>query len=425
MMADLINPLPYKTLNVWGFIRIVHKPLHDPLIRELGACSKRKESNKLSIEISEIYKPVIRDGIKIDGIAGETIPKDVKGIIIRKSFILSYDKNFERYCNSILNLVLGNSQNETLNKLLVVIKKDERAIIYQNFPLKFQIKAKKSVKAFELVRQDDILDIIGVEFSDSIFSLGIENGDKFIWLFRTNWKFGLYFDFSGKLDVSKLSGELADCYRRLLYLDMYSFLENEKGLKELFDEGWFPFIQLIGSRFQKLMDYFADEKKYAFQVEKILEYFNHEDFIKLSSNWWSNPVFNEKRDILEAGIEAYFQGTKSGYINAIKTISTEIEGVIRVVYFRDFKKKPTTQEIQQYITALGEKKFSSVGSLGFPKLFYEYLNESVFKGFDLKSGEIPSSRHSFAHGVAKFENYNQIRALQLLLTLDQIYFFLG
>ncbi|MBI5294050.1 MAG: hypothetical protein HY869_01140 [Chloroflexi bacterium] len=378
----------------------------------------------MSTEISEIYKPIIRDGIKIDGLAAEATPKDAKATIIQKSFIISYDENFERYCNNILNLVLGNSQNETLNKVLVVIKKDDRAIIYQNFPLKFQIRAKKSVKAFELVRHDDVLDITGVEFSDAIFNLDIQNGDKFVWLFRTNWKFGLYFDFSGKLDVSMLPGELANCYRRLLYLELYSFLENEVRLKELLDEGWFPFIQLIGSRFQSLMNYFADEKKYAFQVEKILEYFSHEEFSKLSSNWWSNPIFNEKRDILEAGIEAYFQGTKSGYINAIKTIATEIEGVIRVSYFRRFGEKPSMQQIQQYITDLGKQKFSSVGSLGFPSLFYDYLNQSVFKGFDLESGEIPSSRHSFAHGVAKFENYSQIRAFQLLLTLDQIYFYL-
>lgn len=327
----------------------------------------------MTTEVSEIYKPIIRDGIKINGIAGETIPKDAKGLIIRKSFILSYDKNFERYCNNILNVVLGNHQNETLNRLLVVIKKDGQARIYQNFPLKAHIRAKRSVKQFEVVQQDDIADIVGIEFSDDIFNLDIENGDKLIWLFRINWKFGLYFDFSEQLDTSKLPEELADCYRRLLYLDMYSFLESKKQLKELLDEGWFPFMQLIGSRFQSLMDYFTEEKKYAVQIEKILEYFNQEKFAKLSSNWWSNPIFNEKREIIEAGIEAYFQGTKSGYINAIKTISTEIEGVIRIAFFNDFGRKPTTQEIQQHITTLGEKKFSAIGSLGFPKLFYEYL----------------------------------------------------
>ncbi len=234
----------------------------------------------------------------------------------------------------------------------------------------------------------------------------------------------MYFDFSGNMKIASLPGELANCYRRLRYLDLYSFVGNEARIKELLNEGWFPFIQLIGSRFQNLMDYFEDERKYVFQVEKIMEYFSKEEFERLSSNWWSNSIFAEKRDILEAGIEAFFQGTKSGYINAIKTIVTEIEGVIRIAYFRKFGEKPSSQRIQRFITDLGKQKFSSAGSLGFPNLFYDYLKESVFQGFDLETGKIPSSRHSFAHGVAHFENYSQIRALQLLLTLDQICFYL-
>jgi hypothetical protein len=94
-------------------------------------------------KIPKLYKPIIRDGIKIDGITGETIPNGATGAMIQKAFILSYDTNFERYTNNILNFVLGHSQNETLNKVLVVIKKDDKAVIYPDFPLKFEIKAKK------------------------------------------------------------------------------------------------------------------------------------------------------------------------------------------------------------------------------------------------------------------------------------------
>lgn len=177
--------------------------------------------------------------------------------------------------------------------------------------------------------------------------------------------------------------------------------------------------------FQHLIDYYTDSKKYIFQIEQILEYFNQDRILELHTYWWSNPAFNEKREIIEAGIEAYLQGTKSGYINAIKTLATEAEGIIRLAYFREFGKSPNTQEIKQFITDRGEKRFSSAGSLSFPKLFYDYLSQSVFKRFDLELGKIPSSRHSYAHGVAGLENYDQIRAFQLILTLDQIYFFLG
>ena len=329
-------------------------------------------------------------------------------------------------CNNILNTILGDSQGDTLNRLLVVIKKDSKAFIYkENFPFTLRIRLKKSKKALEVVFQEEIADIIGVKFSDAVFNLNIEDGDKFVWLFRVNWKFGLFFDFSGQLKSDRLFEELGKCYRRLLYLDVYAFLEDQYSFDELLKEGWFPFVQLIGQQFRKLISYYADDKKYSFYIDEILESFNQEKIQAFSDYWWDNQIFSQKREIIEAGVEAYFQDTKSGYINVIKTLSTEIEGIIRLAYFIEHKAKPSTEGLKKYITDCGEKKFTSVGSLGFPRLFYDYLNQSIFKGFDLKSGEIPSSRHSVAHGVAKIEAYDRIRAFQLILTLDQIYFFLG
>jgi hypothetical protein len=379
----------------------------------------------LTTNLANIYKPIVRENIKIDGVAAETIPIDAVGKIFRKQFLSSYDTGFEKTYDNILKTVLGVSPNESLNKLIAVIKKDNKAHIYMDFPLSIQARMKKEKKAFELVYYDDIMDIIGVNFSDALFTLDIESGDKFIWLFRINWKFGLFFDFTGSLEPKQLSEELAACYKRLLYLDTYSFLEQQNYFNELLRDGWFPFIQLIGDHFQHLIEHYMDNKNYNFRINDILSDFTQDKVKVFSNNWWNNPVFKAKKDIIEAGIEAYFQGTKSGYINAIKNFSTEIEGILRIAYFIDYRKDPTTSEIKRYISDHGKKSFSSVGSLGFPYLFYTYLNESIFENFDLKTDKIPPSRHSYAHGVARIENYDQVRAFQLILTLDQIFFFLG
>jgi hypothetical protein len=120
-------------------------------------------------DLSNIYQPIIRHGIKIDGITGETIPNGAIGKIIQKSFITSYDKDFERVCNNVLLLFLGNTQS--LDRLLVVIKKNEQASIYQNFPIKLEVRLKNSKKALEPVYENEIVDISGVEFSDAVFNL--------------------------------------------------------------------------------------------------------------------------------------------------------------------------------------------------------------------------------------------------------------
>ena len=57
--------------------------------------------------------------------------------------------------------------------------------------------------------------------------------------------------------------------------------------------------------------------------------------------------------------------------------------------------------------------------------FSSYLVENIFKEFDPETGEVDLSRHSALHGVALGEDYKPERALQALLTLDQIYFYLS
>ena len=69
--------------------------------------------------------------------------------------------------------------------------------------------------------------------------------------------------------------------------------------------------------------------------------------------------------------------------------------------------------------------FSSPQSLGFPDHFFNYFDKVFFRQFDIEKGDVKLSRHTAAHGVADKEEYTKTRALQLILTLDQIYFYLS
>jgi hypothetical protein len=52
------------------------------------------------------------------------------------------------------------------------------------------------------------------------------------------------------------------------------------------------------------------------------------------------------------------------------------------------------------------------------------LNEVVFKDFDLKTGKVDLSRHAVSHGVADQKEYTKVKALQAILIIDQMYFYL-
>ncbi len=59
-----------------------------------------------------------------------------------------------------------------------------------------------------------------------------------------------------------------------------------------------------------------------------------------------------------------------------------------------------------------------------PSAFLNYLKDIVFADFNLETGQLDLSRHSSSHGVAKAEDYTKAKALQTILVLDQIYFYI-
>ncbi len=140
------------------------------------------------------------------------------------------------------------------------------------------------------------------------------------------------------------------------------------------------------------------------------------------NNWWRNPIFKEKQQLIESGVKSYLDGN---HIASIKTLYSEIEGIIRVGYARETdKERISFSDLKKYIHQKAADKFTSQDSLGFPDLFIRYLDESFLRNFDLQTGEVNVSRHSTSHGVAKSEDYTKDKALQGILILDQIYRYL-
>ena len=77
-----------------------------------------------------------------------------------------------------------------------------------------------------------------------------------------------------------------------------------------------------------------------------------------------------------------------------------------------------------YVIEKGSKKASSEQSLFMTLPFLQYLKEVVFANFDVNQGKVELSRHSSSHGVAEVEKYTKERALQTILILDQIFFYI-
>ncbi len=150
-------------------------------------------------DADEFYKPEIKQKVLIDGIAGETIAKGSTGKIIQKGFLTSVQTNFASIANNLTSIFYSYNSKDLVNSSLIIIKKDNTAKLYSKFPLSMLMRAKKDIKKGTLVNREDIFDIAKLEFKDSVYEINIEADDKIIFIFRMDWKFGIFFDFTKKM----------------------------------------------------------------------------------------------------------------------------------------------------------------------------------------------------------------------------------
>ena len=386
--------------------------------------------------------------IDITGFSVCNVPKEHYFWGLSSSRLTSDQPIFYKYIEEISKLFLYPTDYKigvnSIYSFLILIHQDLSADIYLNdFPIEIKCRSKGPLKEKTLVLDNDIADIIELRFP----GIDIQESDKVICCLKVGWKFGLYFNFvrnptlveteigssefkEMELEVSNLARmqtQLGQLYRYLAFQYVYQSLELESLFEKMMADGWFPFVEILGNEYKRIFETYQNDKfTYDDTVKKLLDSFNKIRLRKITDKWWENPLFEEKRELLQAGIDAFLRRTKSDYINCIKTLYSEIEGIMRSLYYQDSGER--TRNIQKLIDRLievGERRIEDEQSLLLPQYFLNYLMESIFKEFDPTTGEVDLSRHSALHGVALGEDYTPARALQALLTLDQIYFFLS
>jgi len=361
----------------------------------------------------------------IAGFAPVNVKKGNYFWLLTRASITSDEPEFYKYIEQVSNYffnrvgVLSNA----VYQFLILIHNDLSADLYINdFPVAIEIMAKRNMKKMEPVAQRDIADIRRLKFPN----IEIIETDKVIYCFKVGWKFGLFFDLNRELDTDAMALTLGTLYRYLSFQYVYEVLENETQFKEMIEDGWFPFIEIIGAEYKSLSEAYQDKFDFQSRIEKLVGSFDRVRVEKITNKWWKKQIFEDKREILQAGINAFLRGDNDGYINCIKTLLSEVDGIIRLQYLSDTGKGKEVKlpELLTHLVEKGKTKSGSDSSLLLPLPFLKYLKDVVFSHFDLETGQVDLSRHSSSHGVAKAEAYTRIRALQTILILDQIYFYI-
>lgn len=360
------------------------------------------------------------------GFAVSNAKKGDETEILTKGIFVSDQPEFYKYTEQIANLFLTQAGFfiDGVCQFLLLVHKDLSVDIYVNdFPVFAEMRVKKATEKGQPIGINNIADIKQIKFD----GIDVKEDDKIAYCFKIGWKFGLYFNFDPKrkLEIEKLQREIGSLYRYLQFQHIYKTLENEKMFEDLQQDGWFPFIEILGQPFKELEAMYLNKFDLENKIKSLVDSFDEGRIKSISERWWSKIEFSDKKTLIEAGLAAYYMNDKNGFINCIKTLTSEIEGIVRLQYFGETNKsKATFKELIKHIVDKGKAK-SSEDSLFLPLHFLEYLEKVFFADFDLSSGKVELSRHSSCHGVAKEEDYRKIKALQTILVLDQLFFYLG
>lgn len=367
---------------------------------------------------------------KIGGFALSNAAAGDKVSVCTRAPLTSDEDLFYAVMESIGSAILSKAGLfvDGINQFLAVLHDDDTADLYVNeFPVFLKTTAKADMTKGQVISLDDIADIRSLEFPRGL----IGETDRFVYCFKVGWKFGLFFDLKRQsdpdyqLDLRKTGEAIGNLYRYLAFQHVYKTLESKPQFERMMNDGWFPFVELLSSDFKVISQIYDGGFDIDERMSQLLERFDVVRMSRITGRWWRHTLFTEKQPILQAGVNAFLQNTHEGDILCLKTLISEIEGLMRVLLYREKgMANPKTKEMADHVGAKGLSKAGPTDSLLFPVQFTDYLNSVVFRGFDLASGNVSLSRHSSAHGIARPEQYTRARALQTILALDQIQFYL-
>ena len=378
--------------------------------------------------VQNLAPPVRLTDVRIDGIAVEAgMPGNTVKIMAR-GHTTTDEPLFHLATKGLAGIIADRARvagafvrPDQSNCLLVVIHADYTADLWDDTAaIAHNVLAKKPFQPGQPVFEGDIADIIGMRFN----AVEILPTDKVICIFREGWRFALFVDFnsSGNFKLLEMERDLGTLVRRMRYADLYDAVANDALFGKVIEAGWFPFVEIIGAEFTELLNQSKAGFPLADVESKLLAKFDKARIEHLLERWMGRPHFAAKKPLLDSAMKAFQNGDP---VAVLKIVLTEIEGILNDAYFlKTGRRTSKIQKLLAFAIESAETRAGSPDTLLFPAAFGRYLRDYVFRSFDpAQGGGEAGSRHAVGHGAAEAGTYTMIRALQALLTLDQLAFY--
>lgn len=369
-----------------------------------------------------------KDVQPLAGFAAEAAKSGDKVKIWTRMALTSDESLFHRLVEEFAGVVNHMAQNagevvqlHRADTVLLVLKPDNTAELWiDTAAVSVRCTVKRAVKAGSIVFEHDIADITGMMFPCIEFG----DRDKLLYLFRVDWSFGFAFDMNpdGKLDLNSFNTTLGTLYRELRYRHLYQAINNEALFTRLVGLGWFPFVEIIGSEFKELRNHTEADFDLSDIERKIIAKFDEDRLQHMLNRWLAKPHFAAKSELLKEAVEAFISGKPA---SVIKILLTEIEGILNDAYRTAHGGQGAKLKgLLAFAEASAAQRAGGTNTLFLPEAFSYYLVENTFANFDpVAATGTAKSRHAVGHGAAAQDSYTMLRALQAILTLDQLAFY--
>lgn len=397
-----------------------------------GAKKKIQKERKPGVMVGNLGEPIRLKDVNIAGFSAEAVEGGKEGepdrtvSVWTRLSLTSDDPMFFQIVEGLATFI----QSATYaveqpvmmcrhHSVLMVIKPDQSAELWADTAAtSLSMMPRRNMTAGSVVFEHDIVDVTGLSFP----LVSIEPGDRVIYLFREGWRFGLHFDLGGVEDVAELHRELGSLFRGLRYRHLYDQMANPELFARMTKAGWFPFAEIVGPEVRGLLLACENGFDLAEEEQKLLAKFDEARIGRILDRWLARPHFKTKEKLLRSAMDAFNRGDS---VAVIKTLVTEIEGILCDAHASAIGTRGKLGAALEFAAKRIAEKAGSPSTLMFPDAFGRYLKASTFADFDPVSGAgQTSSRHAVGHGAAPEDSYTELRALQVILTLDQFAFYI-
>ena len=304
-----------------------------------------------------------------------------------------------------------------VDNLAAIIRTDKSATVYVNeLKLITSCRPARTVPRGEALTKDDIIELREAEFE----GVTIPSDAGTLLICSSGWRKGIFFDFGPLCPDLKTPREyspwqkLGEILARMFFQERFAITHED--WSALFAAHWFPFAGLRNDSIDKLLSHVRT----GWGVQDLLPEFEKEISSKVdgfAESWSSNPTFLDHMQLLRCAVDRFQAGD---YASCLSIIVPKIEGLIRSHHIRTAS--PGGRGQSELADVAVASLINDPYSLLLPQRFHEYLRTCYFASFDESSAQIPFSRNSVGHGVARDQQFNVESALIAILVCHQLYY---